>query len=125
MSFESDLYAELIGDSGLTALVGQQIVPSDASEGAVPPFVIYTPIYNEARYDLDGDTGVSRVRLQIDCYAATQDDAAAIALAVIAAIPESGWPLHRTGHVNQDLGLEVGTRLFRRMVEFSIFHRTT
>lgn len=125
MSFESDFYAKLIAASGLTALVSEQIVPSDASQGASAPYVVYTPIFNDARYDLDGEGDMARVRVQVDCYAEKPDDAAAIALAVIAAIPQTGWPVHRAGHVNQDLGLEPGTRLYRRMVEMVVFHRTS
>jgi hypothetical protein len=125
VSFETDLYAELSSDAPLVALVGNEIVPSHASQGvSAREFVVYTPIFNEAKYDLDGDTGAARVRLQVDCYSETQDGAAEIARAVIAAIPETGWPLHRTGHSNQDLGLESETRLFRRLVEFSIHHRS-
>lgn len=123
MSFETDLYAALSGNAPLAALVSDRIGPSHAAEGVAPPYVVYTPIYNEARYDLEGATGVSKVRLQVDCYSEDVDQAAAIALAVIEAIPETGWPLHRTGHADQDLGLEPGTRFFRRLVEFSLFHR--
>ena len=124
MTFETDLYAEFSSDGTLVGLVGDQIMPSHGSEGAEPPFVVYLPMI-EPRYDLDGQTALSRVRLQVDCYAETPDHAAAVAAAVIGAIPQSGWPLHRTGHTEQDLGLEDGTRLFRRMLEFSIVHRST
>lgn len=126
MSFESDLYSALGGNATLSNLVGGRIVPSHAGQGTAAPYVVYTPIFNDARYDLDGDTGVAKVRLQVDCYAEDPegaDQAAAIARAVIEALPETGWPLHRTAHSNQDLGLEAGTRLFRRLLEFSVFHR--
>ena len=123
MSFETDLYAELSGDAGLGALVGERISPSHQSEGSVAPYVVYTPIFDDTRYDLDGDTDLRKVRLQVDCYADDPDEAMAIADAVIAAIPVTGFPLHRTAHSEQDLGLEPDTRLFRRMLEFSIFHR--
>lgn len=121
MSFESDLYAELSGDVDLIALVSDRIYPSHAAEGTAFPFVVYTPIFNEAIYSLGGSGDMAKVRLQVDCYAENPDTAAEIARAVIAAIPESG-DLHRASHSNQDLGLEEDTRLFRRMIEFSIFH---
>lgn len=129
MSLESDLYAELSGDAGLTALVGVRIWPSVASEGTSTPYVVYAPIFHEGIYGLDGEaTNQSRARVQIDCYSEDPDEAAAIARAVIAAIPQSSSnganPIHRAAHSNQDLGLEPGTRLFRRMLEFSIFHRS-
>lgn len=127
MSFETDLYAALSGAAGLAALVGDAIIPSHENEGAPAnrKFVVYTPIFDDKRYDLDGPTSMSKVRLQVDCYAEDQDSAMAIADAVIAAIPVTGFPLHRTAHSEQDLGMEPDTRLFRRMLEFSIFHRSS
>lgn len=125
MSFESDLYSALMASAGLTALVSDRVEPSHASKGATPPYVVYTPIFNDERYDLDGPGGLAHVRLQVDCYAEDADAAAAIARAVIAAVPSTGWPLHKTAHSNQDLGLEAETRLYRRLVELSIVHRST
>lgn len=125
MTLESDFYAVLAANSSLTAIVGDQIWPSHASDGATAPFVVYGPVFHEAIYALGGAGDLSRARMQVDCYAEDPDVAASIALAVIAALPESGRPIHRAGHTNQDLGLEEGTRLFRRMVEFSLFHRTS
>lgn len=124
MTIESDFYSALIAHAALTALVGDEIVPSHASAGVeAREYVVYTPVFGEPRYDLDGDTGLTKVRLQVDCYSETADGAAAIARAVVGAVPQTGWPLHRTGHTEQDLGLEPETRLFRRLLEFSIFHK--
>jgi len=123
VSFETDFYAALSGAAGLGALVSDRIVPSHMSEGSASPYVVYTPIFDDTRYDLEGATNLRKVRLQVDCYADDPDEAMAVADAVIAAIPVTGWPLHRTAHSEQDLGLEPDTRLFRRMLEFSIFHR--
>ena len=122
MSFESDLYAVLSGAAGLTALVGARIVPSH-EPSPVAPYVVYTPVFGGNLYVLSGASDMERVRVQVDCYAEDTDTAAAIALAVIAAIPQTG-SFCRTGHSNQDLGLEENTRLYRRMCEFSIFRRT-
>lgn len=124
MSLETDFYAALAGAAGLVALVGDEIVPAHESAGAQSrKYVVYTVVFDETRYDLDGPTNLRKVRMQVDCYAEDPDTAMAIADAVIAAVPYTGWPLHRTAHHEQDLGLEEGTRLFRRMLEFSIFHR--
>lgn len=124
MSFETDLYAELAADADLAALVADRIVPSHQDQPAAP-YVVYTPIFNAENYDLDGPTGVSRVRLQVDCYAEDQDTARLIGTAVIAAVPESGWPLHGICINEQDLGLDPGARLVRRMVEFRLFHKSS
>lgn len=123
MSLESDFYSALVGHSALTALVGQYIVPSHMAEESPAAYVVYNAITDEARYSLDGPEGLSKVRMQADCYAEDPDSAAAISRAVIAAVPTTGWPLHRTGHSNRDLGLEAGTGRYRRMVEFDLFHK--
>lgn len=123
MSLETDFYAA-ISVSAVSSLVGGRVTPSHMSEGALPPFVVYTPIFAEPRYDLEGQTTLTKGRIQVDCYAEDADTAMAIADAVIAAVPVTGWPLHRTGHTEQDLGMETDTRLFRRMLEFDIFHRS-
>lgn len=122
MSLESDLYNHLISDATLTGFVGDRIWPSHASEGSASPFIVYNAVFHEGIYSLEGRANMSRARLQVDCYANDPDTAAEIAEAVIEAIPESG-AIHRAAHSNQDLGIEVGTRLFRRLLEFSIFHR--
>lgn len=122
MSFETDFYAA-ISVPAVSALVSGRISPSHQSEASAPPYVVYTPIFNETRYALEGPLDGRKVRVQVDCYAEDPDTAMAIAASVVAAIPVTGWPLHRTAHTEQDLGLEPDTRLFRRMLEFSIFHR--
>jgi hypothetical protein len=123
MSLESSLYAQLTGSAGLVALVGDRIWPSHASEGTASPFIVYSSVFHEGLYTLGGDGDQTRARMQIDCYADDPDTASEIALAVIEAIPESG-AICRAAHSNQDLGIEPGTRLFRRLLEFSIFHRS-
>jgi hypothetical protein len=122
MSLESDFYSVLSSASGLTTLVSDRIVPSHAGDGTSAPYVVYTTIFGEAIYSLSGAGEMSRVRMQVDCYAEDPDTAMAIALAVIDAVPETG-ALCRAAHSNQDLGMETDTRLYRRMVEMSIFHR--
>ena len=123
MSFESDIYS-VLAVAGVTSLVSDRIYPAHASEGTARPYVVYTPIFSEPIYHLDGSTNKhTRIRLQVDCYSEDVDQAAQIARAVIDAVPQSG-ALHRTAHNDQDLGLEEDTRLFRRLIEFTIFYRS-
>lgn len=124
MSFESDFRAALnTGAAGvaLAALVGENIVPSH-EERPSPPYVVYQTIHAAENYSLDGPTGLSRVRMQADVYAETQDEARLIATALAAAVPESGFPLHGICINEVDFGLEEGARLVRRMVEWSLVH---
>jgi hypothetical protein len=125
MTFEADLYAALSGAAGLTALVGTEIHPSHAIDGVSSrTYIVYTPVTAEPLYSLAGAGTMTRVRLQVDCYAEDQDMCMNVALAVVDAIPQTG-ALCRGAHSNQDFGLDEEVRLFRRIVEFSIFHRST
>lgn len=127
MSFESDLYGILSGHSGLTALVpGDRIQPGYAAQGIDAPFVIYNRIFSEPVSGLDGFTsGLERVRVQVDCYAGTFDEAIAIAAQARAAIQaETGTRNIRGICMNEMDFYEEDTHLFRRMLEFALFHRT-
>lgn len=121
MTFESDVYAAMIASSELTALIGDRLTPSHHSHGTQAPYAVYTTIFADGAYDLDGPTGLERVRLQVDCYAETADEARLVAEAVVASIPEEGWPVHGNCINNADFESELG--LYRRVVEFRLFHR--
>lgn len=125
-AWEIDFYGALTADANLIALVGEEIYPVVSIGAAVPPYVVYGRSGTDRRYSLDGfDTTLEKVLAEVLCCAETVDSAAALARALIEAVPTTGWPLHRTGHENQDLGLDPATRLYRRRVTLSIFHRTS
>lgn len=124
MTFEADFYSTLSGHAGLTAIVSNRIVPAHEDQPAAP-YVVYTVIFTDTFYTLAGSSSTTRARVQVDCYANDYDTTVASAAAVIAAIPQSGTPICRAAHYEQDLGIEPSTRLYRRLLEFSIFHRSS
>jgi hypothetical protein len=126
MTFESELLALLQAQSSLTDLVADRVFPVHELGGTPPgrPYVAYLVVFAEPRNTLDGPGDISKVRLQVDCYADDFDTAAALGRALQAAIPSAGGTLHGLCiNAGQDF-FESDVRLYRRMLEFSLFHRT-
>jgi hypothetical protein len=75
---------ELVADTAVTTLVGQQIYPNLAPQGTVPPYVVYTVISNVPSNTFTGAASdrLNEIRMQVDCYAKKYLDAQAIAEAV-------------------------------------------
>lgn len=127
MSFESDFNTTLLDFSGLTNLVSvDNIQPGFAAEGIGRPFVVWTRVFSEPQSGLDGFTsGLERVRVQVDCYAESFDSVIAIASQVRAAVDAVDGDNNLRGVcINEMDDFEEDTRLYRRMVEFSVFHRS-
>jgi hypothetical protein len=121
MSFESSLKS-LLGAAGVAALVGDRAYPLKLTQGAAKPAVTYTRVAGVPSTDLSGDDGdLIEVRAQLDCWAATFDEARAVAEAVRAAIKASASP---RGYVNVDQDFyEDDTRLYRTMLDCSFWYR--
>ena len=126
MSFEADFYAALVADATLVAVVANRVYPELAPQAPTAPFVVFTRVFTEPKNSLDGfATNLEKIRVQVDCYAVAFDDLIALSAAVAAAVPDDGtWPVHGLLINEVDFGLEENTRLLRRMLEFSVFHRS-
>lgn len=127
MSFESDLYTVLAGYSGLTSLVpADRIQQGFAADGISPPYVMCTRIFSEPQSSLEGYTSaLEKIRLQVDCYAESFDSVIAIARQVRNAIDATDGVNNIRGVcINEMDFFEDDPRLFRRMLEFSVFHRS-
>jgi hypothetical protein len=96
MSFESDLYTKLSGNTTLTSLLATRgtssapaIYPVRRGEkqgppprAAILPSIRYFVLFDEKRTHLRGRSGIARTTIQIDCYATSQSTSVAIATAV-------------------------------------------
>lgn len=116
MNFDQAIYSELHAKTGLGAL---PIRPDVAAQGDVPPYIVYTLIYNAPNWTLTGPSTLDNARYQIDVYAKARTDASSLADLVTAAITQStlltGVPLNVTS------GYESETKLYRRTMEFSVW----
>lgn len=98
MTIETDLYAALIADSGVTALVSSgspvdhRIYPQVADDAAQVPYISYQLIATESFNQNAGVPQAERKVIQLNCIADTYAAAKGLAEAVKAA-------LNLTGHL--------------------------
>ena len=121
--FEHNLRA-VLNVPGVTAIAGDRIYPLLAPPDVARPYVVWQRIASEPQVSLAGFTsGLERIRVQIDCYADTPDAVFALAAAVRAAVQAATGPV-RGITVNETDFFEDDTRLYRRAVDVSVFHRS-
>lgn len=82
MSAESDLRAALLASSAVTTLVGQRVAIDRMEEGAPFPFIVFARSASEIVYAIDGALMGTQASLEIQCWADSHLDAAAVADAV-------------------------------------------
>ena len=76
------LRAILLQDSAITALAGTRIYPTKLPQGVVDPSIVYTRISGQGDHHMGGPSGLSRVRMQIVCWATSASSAVNLANAV-------------------------------------------
>lgn len=76
----SALRAFLLADAAISSAVGgARVFPVVVPQGETRASVVYARISGEGDYHTQGPSGLARPRYQIDAYAKTQDEAAALA----------------------------------------------
>lgn len=131
MAMEEALRAQLTANAGLAALVGSRVSWGLRPRGNALPAVALHLIGAGPDYTMDGASGLAQSRVQIDCWALSYADMAAVARAVTAAL--SGLSFTVEGVVFQGLFLDSGRDLpdegtppdemfFRRSLDFMIWH---
>lgn len=69
----------LLGDSNIVALVVARIYPIKMPQGTNVASIVYSRISGQSDYKMEGPTGLSRPRIQIDAWAPTADAAVTLA----------------------------------------------
>lgn len=70
------LRAYLLDDAMISAAVGgARIYPIQLPQGQKLASIVYTRISGQGDHNVEGPSGLNRVRVQIDCWAATADAA--------------------------------------------------
>jgi hypothetical protein len=70
MSIEEELQSLLSNHDGLTAIVGDRIYPGGkAPQTITPPFLVHMKISDVREYSHQGFSGLSRMRIQVSCFA--------------------------------------------------------
>lgn len=116
MSAETEVFAALSGDAGVTALVAQRIYPDVLPEKSAYPAVVFARVRTEPTYGISGNYFGADVGLQVGCWGTTRTQADAVGSAVETALRLAGMP-----HVGRTAGYDEETDLFASVIELEIF----
>lgn len=128
-----ELRALLISDSGVAALAASRIHANRLPQNTAYPCAVLTLISTRGEHSHDGASNLNDDRWQMDCYAATVDEAVALARAIDARLDgykgEAGSPpidingIFRIGGMSDpEDGLDrAGPSTERVMLEFNIW----
>ncbi len=83
---EKALVTILKADSAVAALVVTRVFFADAPQTPPVPFILMTRIGTQYVHSLNSNAGLSRARIQLDCYAKTQKEARSVGQAVKTAL---------------------------------------
>ncbi len=112
MSVESDVYTTLAG------LVEGKCYPVIAPDSPATPYIVYTVITGVPVVSLDGLSGLTRKRMQIDVWADTYESQKTIESQVSNAMESADFEnVPIMVHDNY----EVETKLYRSIMEYSIY----
>lgn len=78
---ESSLMTLLLSSADLASLVDTRIKWNRIAAPATPPYAILRRISGRIDYKMDGASGLSESRLQVDCYGSTYSSAKSVARA--------------------------------------------
>ena len=136
MSLPEDLRTFLLGDPGLSGLVGTRVYPLRLPQQPALPAVTYAWVGGDRAHVLAGPAGVASPRLQFDCWAGTYLQAHAVfdalrrrldgyrglagaATRVQGAFLEAERDFYEE---SADAGTGSGVGLYRRSGDFFIHH---
>lgn len=120
-SVGSRVYALLSASSALAALVSDRIYPGQAKQGAAAPRVVFLPVSEVPQNSLQGYTsGLTKARVQIDCYARTYEGANDVANAVGAIFDARTTDPASVRLSRRDI-YEDEAQLFRASLDYSVW----
>jgi len=120
MSIQSDLYAHISSDAGLTALVSDRVYPVKAPQEPSYPLVSYSMISGQPQNTLDGTGSLNNSLFQFDVYADTYAEALSVADALEAAMAVASFTNSMQSRIDADF--ETSVEQYRIILDFSIWH---
>lgn len=111
MSIDSDVYAVMSGDAGVTAILGSgsaiRLFPSVIAQGVAMPAAAYA-IQTEPVAGIGGVVLANQSRVVVECWAEGIAQAKSLADAIVAAFAAEVVPLaSRDGRFDVEVGLHV------------------
>jgi len=130
---EEGIFSLLSADSGVAALVGSRIYPTQAPQNVTYPCVVYQRVGAERAHHTTGASGVSEVRMQVASLAESYSGAKALGAAVRAAMDAQrgmwgavdvlGSTIHSEMDVLDASPKSDARRLYGIQQDYGIFHR--
>jgi hypothetical protein len=125
MTFEADLCAHLLADSGIHTLVGEHVTPMVRKEGLRElPAVTYHVVSATASTEMDnGDGGLINYRVQIDAWDDSYTDVVTLAELLRVRLQTSASSFSATllpGSGGD--AFEEQPRIYRRSMDFSCWY---
>jgi hypothetical protein len=120
---ESTLYSIITADPGITALIGTRAYPVILPTDPTLPAITYKLIGGSSRPTMD-TSGMQQLRLEVDCWGATYNDAVTLRAAVFNALSEYFDPVANVyiqAIMPRDL-FDSALLKFRAMYEFYVFY---
>ena len=112
MTIETDFYATLQADAGVTAIAGSKLYPHIAPEGTAAPFMTFHMVVGTPYNIISRTTALEKKRIQINCWSDSYAGAQALAEAVKTA-------LNSSGHLAVEIENYVDeAQLYRRIVDW-------
>ena len=78
-NIRSALRAHLLDDAAIAAVVGARVYPLKMPQGQTGTSIVYSRISNSGDHHMEGPSGLSSPRMQIDCWSTNPDTAASLA----------------------------------------------
>jgi hypothetical protein len=98
--------AFLLADEGIAAAVGERIFPLLLPQGERRASIVYTVISELSDPTMTGPSGLSRVRMQVDCWAPSADAADALGRAVEARLDGYQGPMTGEGSPAESVAVQ-------------------
>jgi len=112
MTIETDFYATLQTNAGVTAIVGAKLYPHVAPEGTAAPFLTYHMVVGTPFNQISKTTTLEKKRIQINCWSDSYAGAQTLAEAVKTA-------LNSDGHLALEIENYVDeAQLYRRIIDW-------
>lgn len=125
MSFESDLYNRLSGDTVISSLVGTRIYPSAAPQNTIRPYCVYQLVNKPHIYSHSGYSGLSQLKVQLISYGDSYQDAKQVAAAVTSLM--ESWPgsqgCQSAFQSNESDSFEKETNFYRVITDFLLIYQ--
>lgn len=119
MAIGEDVYTELSGDAGLTALVSTRIYPAWLPQDTTMPAVSFSKISERVQNTIDGEVALRNHMYQFDVWADTYSEAHSIATALIAAMAAAS--LFKSYRLGQTELYEPEIDIHRVSVDYSLW----